>query len=260
MIKVIHGDCLEEMRKMEENSVDVSFTSPPYNDSGSKNEKITRSTGGGTHRKYIEVEFRKDWFEWQCEVIDEMLRVSKKYVLYNVQGIKSNRENVYRLIGHYAKRIHDIVIWHKPNGTPTSTPHKMSNKYEFLLVLKCDGVKGVDVNSDYYTNVIYQNANHNKDFAKIHRAVMAKGFCDEVIKEFTQPNDVVLDPFHGMGTTGVCCKEQGRNYVGIELVETYLDESVKRINDTPTEFDDTRCEVIKKEVEHVQENKWSDLD
>ena len=98
-----------------------------------------------------------------------MRRVSKKYVLFNVQGIKSNRKDLYKLIGHYAEYIHDIVIWYKPNGAPTSTPHKLSNKYEMLLIIKCDGVKGVDVSSKYYTNVIVQNINSNKEFAKIHR-------------------------------------------------------------------------------------------
>ena len=166
------GDCLELMSELNDNSVDVCFTSPPYNDTGTKSDNVAVTKwGGNTHKKYINVERRKDWFEWQCEVINEMLRVSKKYVLYNIQGIKNNRRNVYKLIGKYADRIHDIVIWYKPNGCPTSTPHKISNKYEFLLIIKCDGVKNVDVNSSFYTNVITQNINSNKEYSKIHRAV-----------------------------------------------------------------------------------------
>lgn len=223
------GDCLKLLKELKDNTVDVSFTSPPYNDTGTKNEDVGNLKSHNTHKKYLHVENRKDWFEWQCEVIDEMLRVSKKYVLYNVQGLKSNRHNVYKLIGHYADRIHDIVIWYKPNGAPTSTPHKLSNKYEFLLILKCDGVKGVDVSSRFYTNVIVQNINPNKEFAKIHRAVMNKAFCDEVIKEFTFEGDVVLDPFFGMGTTGVSCVEQNRHYIGFEMCEEYCNAARERI-------------------------------
>jgi glycosyltransferase involved in cell wall biosynthesis len=136
-----------------------------------------------SHTKYKWIDLRSDWFEWQCEIIDEMLRVSKRYVLYNVQGIKNSRQDIYKIIGKYADRIHDIVIWHKTNGQPCGTPHKLSNKYEFVLILKCDGVDGVDVTSSFYNNVIHLKANSNKDFSKIHRAVMAKDFCDEIIQK-----------------------------------------------------------------------------
>lgn len=240
MFELINGDCLEIMKGMKDNSVDVSFTSPPYNDTGNKNEDVSVTKwGGNTHKKYLQVETRKDWFEWQCEVIDELRRISKKYVLYNVQGIKSNRENVYKLIGHYAKYIHDVVIWYKPNGCPTSTPNKISNKYEFLLIIKCDGIKGVDVNSKFYTNVIVQNINSNKTYSKVHRALMSKDFCDEVIKEFTKEGETILDPFSGLATTGVSCIEQNRKYIGIELMEEYNELAKKRLEEITNNKDIT---------------------
>lgn len=224
------GDCLELMKQLDDNSVDVCFTSPPYNDTGTKNERVEKVEHNNTHKKYLHVENRKDWYEWMCECIDEMRRISKKYVLFNIQGIKNNRKDLYKLIGKYSDCIHDIVIWYKPNGSPTGTPHKLSNKYEMLLIIKSPGVKGFDAQSKYYTNVIVQNINPNKEFAKIHRAVMSKGFCDEVIKEFTSPGDIVLDPFFGMGTTGVCCLEQGRKYIGFELYQEYVDKAQERID------------------------------
>lgn len=241
------GDCLELMKEMEDNSVDVSFTSPPYNDTGTSKEHVKNaSKTGGSHKKYLYVEQRRDWFEWQCEIIDEMLRVSKKYVLYNIQGIKNNRKDLYKIIGKYNDIIHDIVIWYKPNGMPTSTPHKLSNKYEMVLILKCKGVKGVDVQSKFYNNVIVKNSNHNNEFSKIHRAVMSKDFCDEIIKEFTQKGDIVLDPFFGMGTTGISCIEQERHYIGFELCEEYVKASIERLDN------------CKKKIEI--NDKWSDLD
>lgn len=223
------GDCLELMKELEDNSVDVCFTSPPYNDSGSDNLNVC-DNNGGNHKKYLHTERHDDWYEWQCNVIDEMLRVSKKLVIYNIQGIKNNRNNLYKLIGKYHDKIHDIVIWYKPNGMPTSTPNVLSNTYEMLLLLKPKGVKKVTVNSTFYRNVIVAPTNKNREFSKIHKAVMSKEFCDEVIKEFTSPGDIVLDPFFGMGTTGVCCLEQGRRYIGFELYQEYVDKARERIN------------------------------
>ena len=75
---ILSGDCLNGMKTMADNIIDVSFTSPPYNDTDSKNEDVANPTSKSTHKKYLNVETRKDWFEWQCDVIDEMLRVSKK--------------------------------------------------------------------------------------------------------------------------------------------------------------------------------------
>lgn len=231
--EVYNCDCLEGLQKMSDKFVDVSFTSPPYNDKGRKcdydEHGILMNGQKNTHTKYKYIEFRRDWFEWQCNVIDELLRVSKKYVLYNVQGLVNNRKDIYKLIGRYSDRIHDIVIWHKPNGTPTGTPHKMSNRYEFLLILKCDGIKGVTVNSKFYTNVIMLNSNKNREYSKIHKAIMSKPFCDEIIREFTQEGDIVLDPFFGLGTTGMSCVEQNRHYIGFELFEEYCEIAKKRI-------------------------------
>ena len=231
------GDGLELMRNMADGSVDVSFTSPPYNDSG-KGGDFHRK--GGSHTKYLtpECESRenKDWFEWQCECIDEMLRVSKKLVVYNVQGLKSNRVNVYKLIGRYAHCIHDVVIWYKRSATPTSTKHKLSNRYEFLLLLKPKGVKGVDVTSEFKWNVFDIDGNRNNPYSKIHKAVMAKSLSDEVIKEFTNEGDVVLDPFFGMGTTGVSCIEQNRHYIGFELCDEYVTHAKLRLEETMREL------------------------
>lgn len=233
--RIYNMDCLEGMKLLEDNSVDVSFTSPPYN---TKSREQDYEDNGdlklascSKHTKYKHSHRPENWVEWQCSVIDEMLRVTKKYVLYNVQGIKECRSDVYKLIGKYADRIHDIVMWYKPNGCPTGTPNKISNKYEFLLIIKCDGCDGVSVNSRYYGNVITTSVNPNREYANIHKAVMSKSFCDEVIREFTSDGDTVLDPFMGIGTTAVCCIENNRNYIGFEIFEEYVNIAENRIRD-----------------------------
>lgn len=225
------GDCLELIKQLDDKSVDVCITSPPYGDIG-KTEVNTESGNNpyGVHKKYINVESHiDDWFEWQCSIIDEMLRVSKKLVVYNIAGIKPNRDNVYKLIGHYHDKIHDIVIWYKPNGLPTCTPNSISNTYEYVILLRPDGVDSVKVNSTMFRNVMVNNVNSNNPYANIHHAVMPRSFCVELVKEFTQKGDVVLDPFSGMGTTAVSCVALDRNFIGFELCEQYYEESLKRI-------------------------------
>jgi len=215
---IVLGDCMDALRAMKDCSVDVTFTSPPYNDSGKTDRDIEKKR----HIKYEAVESRDDWLEWQIDVIDQLLRVTKKHVLYNVQAILSNREDVYRLIGHYADKIHQILIWYKPNAQPQPYKNRIGNSYEMVLVLRGARFKSLHINSEHYSNVIVQNINADHNYSDVHRAVMSMPFADEIIREFTQKGDVVLDPFMGLGTTGISCVRQGRLFTGIEIYEPYF--------------------------------------
>ena len=216
--KLILGDCLVTLRAMKDCSVDVCFTSPPYNDSA----KTERDVEKKRHLKYEQIESRDDWLEWQIEIIDQLLRVTKRYVLYNVQAILSNREDVYRLIGHYADKIHQILIWYKPNAQPQPYKKRIGNSYEMVILFRGAKFKNLHINSEHYNNVIVQNINADHRYSCLHRAVMSGPFSDEIIREFTQKNDTVFDPFMGLATTGVSCVRMGRKFVGCEIYEPYF--------------------------------------
>ena len=224
---MILGDCLKVMKDMADGEVDVVFTSPPYNDSGSTESDRVNFR----HFKYEYVEKREDWFAWQCECIDEMLRVAKRQVLYNIQTILSNKADVYRLIGHYANKIDNILIWYKPNAQPQHYPHRIANFYEMVIIFKCKEFDKLYINSNGYTNVIVKNINSDKTYCKKHRALMSKSFCNEIISEFTLPTDTVLDPFMGLATTGICCNKHKRRFIGIEIYKPYYEIAKERMQD-----------------------------
>lgn len=223
---LIHEDCMKVLKEMPDDSIDVVFTSPPYNDSG----KTERDMEMKRHTKYEYIEAREDWFEWQCEVIDELLRVTKRHILYNVQPILNNKADVYRLIGKYADKIDQILIWYKPNAQPQHYPHRIANFYEMVIILKGSKFDKLYINSDGYTNVIVQNINPDHYYSEQHRAVMSKRFASEIIREFTMPEEIVLDPFMGLATTGVCCAEQGREFIGCEIHQPYFEISKDRVH------------------------------
>ena len=234
MIKyeLILGDCLENMRKIKSGGVDVVFTSPPYNDSGkSESDKINKR-----HFKYENAENREDWLEWQTECINEMLRIAKRQVLYNIQPILSNKADVYALIGRFADRIDNILVWYKPNAQPQHYPHRIGNFYELVLILKGKEFDKLYINSNGYTNVIVKNINSNHAFADKHRALMCDDFCREIIREFTLPTDTVLDPFMGLATTGITCAELGRDFIGIEIYEPYFKIAQERMKDATSQM------------------------
>ena len=231
--KLIHGDCLEEMKKMPSGCVDVVFTSPPYNDSGYTEKDKSKKR----HFKYEVKETREDWFEWQIECIDEMLRLANRTVLYNVQTILNNKADVYKLIGHYSDKIDQIIIWYKPNAQPQHYQNRIGNYYEMVLVLKSKKFDKLWVNTTGYANVIVKNINSDRSYSDIHGAIMSEAFCTEMIREFVMPNEKVLDPFMGLATTGVVCNKLHHDFIGIEIYKKYFDLAKKRMDQATAQID-----------------------
>ena len=228
--KIYNIDCLEGLKQMESCSVDVTFTSPPYNDSSTKSNSVANERKDkSTHTKYITLEdHSKDWFEWQCSVIDELLRVSKKSVIYNIQALANNRENVWKLFGHYADKIHHVLIWDKDNVIPAGRGI-VSNQYEFIIIFDTNINNKITANSNFFTNIIHAPKNKDKTYSNIHKAVMSKPLADIIIKEFTKEGDLVLDPFMGLGTTALSCIDNNRKWCGFELAPLYYEKCLERI-------------------------------
>lgn len=203
MYKLFNGDCLIEMKKMEDNSVDVSFTSPPYN--RKRNDKYEFYNDD-----------MQDYFGFLCNFTDELLRVTKKHVFINIQKTYYNKEDVFNFIGKYSKKIKEIVIWEKTNPMPASGKN-ITNSYEFFIVLGDEPLKG---NYTYTKNIISTSV--NSDMPKEHKAVMKQEVSDWFIENFTNENDIVLDCFMGLGTTGKSCLKNNRNFIGIEINENYF--------------------------------------
>ena len=246
--KIILGDCLTNLKSIADDTFDVAFTSPPYADTGTQSFDDIKALGKGnnpygTHRKYINVESHiNDWLEWQIEIIDELLRTCKKWVIYNIGAIKINRANVYKLIGHYADRIHEDVIWYKTNGLPCRNEGSISNTYEHILLIKKNPKDMIHVKSHCFRNVIDTiGVNSNNEFADIHHATMNKKLSDLCIYEFTDVGDFVIDPFMGMGTTAMSCIDLKRDYYGFEICEEYYNKCLERLRNRNMLNDPFEC-------------------
>ncbi len=206
------GDSLELMKDLEDKSVDVSFTSPPY--SRKRNDKYS------FYNDDI-----KDYYSFLCKFTDELLRITKKHVIVNVQKNYYNKKDVFQYIGRYADKLQEIIIWEKSNPMPASG-FNITNAYEFFIVL---GDKPLKSNCTYTKNHITTSVNSN--MPKEHRAVMKKEVCEWFIKNFTLENDIVLDPFLGIGTTAIVCSENKRHYIGYEICDTYLEMAEKQLEE-----------------------------
>lgn len=209
-MNIILGDCSEELKKFEDKSFDHSFTSPPYN--RKRNDKYSHYTDA-----------RADWGQWQKEIIENLLRVSRNYVFYNIQTNYYNRSEVYKLIGTFSESIKEIIVWEKTNPMPASG-NSITNSLEYFIVL---GDKPLKSNTTYTKNIISTSV--NSQMPKNHKAVMKQEVADWFIERFTQEGEHILDPFMGTGTTGVACRKYQRDFTGIEISKEYYELALERI-------------------------------
>ena len=213
MIDLRLGDCLEVMKNIPDGSVDISFTSPPYN--RKRNDKYANFK-----------DINDNWYQFNVDVINELLRVTKGHVFYNLQANYYNRSDVYKLIGEFNENIVDIHIWEKSNPMPASGL-SVTNAVEYFIVM---GDKSLKSNKTYTKNIITTSV--NSKMPKEHKAVMKYEVAEHFISMFTKEHDIILDCFMGSGTTGVACINTNRNFIGIELDETYFNIAKERIENT----------------------------
>jgi len=188
---------------MEDNSIDHVFTSPPYN--RKRNDK---------YEHYDDTVV--NYYKLIKDSIEQSLRISKGYVIFNIQKNYYNKADVFKLLGTFADKIVEVIIWEKSNPMPAAAL-AITNAYEFFLIL---GDKPLKSNTTYTKNIITTSVNGK--MPESHKAVMKQEVADWFIEKFTKEGDTVLDPFAGTGTTGVACKNLNRNYILIEQEPEYV--------------------------------------
>ena len=229
--QLILGDCLEKMAEIPDGSVDLIFTSPPYNLKNSTGNGMKDGRGGkwsnaaliNGYSSYDDNMPHDLYVDWQRNCLTEMMRLIKDNgaIFYNhkwrVQaGLLQDRQDI---VDGFPVR--QIIIWKRKGGInfnkgyflPTYEVIYMIAKKKFALV------KGANSFGD-----IWEFAQERKN---AHPAPFPVDLAERVISS-TNAN-VVLDPFMGSGTTGVACKNLNRDFIGIELDPGYFEIAKQRI-------------------------------
>lgn len=211
-MELYRDDCLSKLKDFADKSIDITFTSPPYN--RKRNDKYTNYD-----------DTIKDYYLFLVEATDLLLAKTKRHVIINLQTNYYNRQDVYKFIGHYYNKIQNVIVWEKSNPLPANG-HNITNAFEYFFILGDTAIKS---NTTYTKNHITTSINNS--ITKIHKAVMKQEVADWFIEKFTKENDVVLDCFMGLGTTGLSCIKYNRDFIGIELDEEYFNIAKERIEE-----------------------------
>lgn len=262
--RIILGDCRDRLKEIEDSSVNLIFTSPPYADQ-------RKNTYGGVHPD--------NYVEWFLPVSQELLRVlhpSGTFILNIKERVVNGERHTYVLDLIQALRTEgwfwtEEFIWHKKNSYPGKWPNRFRDAWERLLQFnksksfkmyqeevmipvgdwaksrlnhlsetdkirdasKVDSGFGKNVSNwvgrdkVYPTNVLHLSTETSN---RGHSAAFPKALPEWFIKLFTQPNDLVLDPFMGSGTTVLVALEMGRKAIGIDIMPEYVEMVKKELN------------------------------
>ncbi len=264
--RFINGDCVEALKELPDNSVDLIVTSPPYADQRAK------TYGGIKPEKYV---------EWFTPISKELLRVLKKdgtFILNIKEKVSNGERHTYVMELIIEMRKHgwlwtEEFIWHKKNCFPGKWPNRFRDAWERLLQFNKDksfnmyqdevmvpmgdwaktrlkNLSETDKRRDnskvgsgfgknvsswvgrdmaYPTNVVSMATESGN---KNHSAAFPASLPEWFIKLFTKPGDTVLDPFLGSGTTSLVAGQLGRSSIGIEILPEYYELSITNFQES----------------------------
>lgn len=213
-------DCIEGLKKVQDNSVDLILTDPPYGISREINIKGKRM--GST--AVLDFNFGQ-WDKFEKKWIDVALKKTRGWF---ISFCAKKDIGIYWDLLEKNKFIAiDVVVWHKPDPLPFNAKSRFVNAWEAIVLGKRPGATW---NSKYQPNVLTYQAPKNGE--RIHPTQKPLKLIEKLIELTTETGDIVLDPFMGSGTTAVACKLLGRHYIGFDTNRDYCEIAEKRIKGT----------------------------
>ena len=215
---ILEGDALEILPKFSDKSFNLVITSPPYN--VGKNNMVKNKYGGGDKMS------QEEYLNWTRQVLNELLRVAHT-TFYNVQMLSDNKRTILTILGEYKEKIKDIIIWYKSQVQPAIEPGVMNSAFEFIIIFSDDfpekrKFKNATFHGNFSNVIKGKSAAGENKFSDFHKATFPLYLPMTIIKQFSQENDIILDPFMGLGTTALAAQQFKRKWLGIELNPDYI--------------------------------------
>ena len=271
---IINGNSIEEMKKLEENSIDLIFADPPY---WMRVEGVLKRVEGtdfdGCMDAWDQFESLEDYEAFTKEWLRECYRILKPdgsiWVIGGMQCIYTIGA-IMQEIGYWL--INDIV-WHKKNPTPNFKGTRLNNSHETLIwATKSKKSKytfhyktAKELNLDTVDEADYENGIRkqlgsvwkiavcsgnerlkNEQGEKLHTTQKPEELLYRIIAISSNVGDMVLDPFGGTMTTGAVAKRLGRKYFMIERDPKYYEYGKQRIEQEVFEDSDIANAVYDK--------------
>ena len=260
--QIIHGDAVQRMNELPDNSIDLIFADPPYN-MQIKGDlwRPDFSKVDGVDDEWDKFENYKAYDSFTIEWIIAAHRVLKETGAIWAIG---TYHNIYRV----GKHLQDLgfwvineIIWEKTNPMPNFRGVRYTNAHETLIWAK--KTKDGKYTINYHAMKPFNDGKQMRSVWKlpickgkervringerVHSTQKPLALLYRVLLASTNPGDIVLDPFFGTGTTGVAAKILHRNWIGIEQDKKYIPAALNRIKGIkPEQYDSRAFDVVDK--------------
>ncbi|MGC8964308.1 MAG: DNA-methyltransferase [Brevinematia bacterium] len=269
--KIIQGDCLEVMRKIPDNSVDVTFADPPFN--------LKKR-----YNSYYDKQEVEQYLSWCKEWLKEMVRITKPTGSIFVH-------NIPKWLIYFGSYLNEIAIFRHwiawdAMGSPLGKT-LLPNHYGILYYVKSDQFKFYDIRMLHKRcrncHYVLQDYGGKKDqmhpfgplvsdvWTDIHRIRHKKRrdehpcqlpihLLERLLLMSTDEGDIVLDPFIGTGTTAIAAKKLGRKFIGIDIDPKYVEITNKKLEETvPTVINGCYVSNFLGNVITIRDKDWDKI-
>jgi DNA modification methylase len=227
---VVHlGDCLDPVTgiaSLPDKSVDHVICDPPYEaEAHRKSKRATPGRDGRFGVSDFQIDFEPITETQRLTVAEGVTRASRRWALVFCQVDAVERwRSALESAGASWRR---AAIWVKPDSTPQFTGDRPAQACECIAMAWTGG--GRSTWNGGGKRGIYEFNCHDWNGGREHPTMKPLALMEALVRDFTDPGDLVLDPFAGSGTTGVACKRLGRRFLGWEKDPKYHAIAVKRI-------------------------------
>lgn len=242
--ELYNDDCITLMNYMEPDSVELVLTSPPYNmnlriRNGKYCSRQIVKELSTKYKNYDDNLPMNDYYQFNVNVITQLLRICSGPVFYNVQFLTGNKPALFKLIGEFSHQLKELIIWDKVNAQPAIGAGVLNSQFEVLLVFDSNNAISRKFGSAQFNRGTLTNLwsiKRGKKLHKEHGAVFPLELAEKVINNFSFKGSTIFDPFMGTGTTGEAALNLGRNFIGCEIDQDYHDFAYDRITSKEVSF------------------------
>ena len=230
--KLYNGDCLEIMDNIDDKSIDLIITDPPYlHEKGGRGKMLL---GDSLDRNKFNMKKMSDFSKDDIyNFLIKTKRIMKKpqwYIFCSEKQIPYylnwTLENKFKF---------NILTWNKPLSIMNR--ERYSTNMEYIIRIYSNGcaLNKLNLEKDkskkiYYSK--YKVYSQIRGKQKLHPSQKPTEIIQEIIELSSNENDIILDPFMGSGSTGVACLNLNRKFIGIELDENYFNIAKDRIENS----------------------------
>jgi DNA modification methylase len=238
------GDCIELLKKLPDNSVDLIFADPPYNlQLNGELYRPNQTKVDGVTDAWDKFESQEIYDKFLAQWIAACHRVLKPNGSFWVIGTYHNIFRVGTAVQNAGFWILNDIVWIKTNPMPNFKGTRFNNAHETLIwatkskdanyTFHYQAMKAMNddlqMRSDWLIPICQGTERIKVNGQKAHSTQKPAELLQRIILATSNPNDIVLDPFSGSGTTAAVAKKLGRQYIGFEKEAFYIQVAEERL-------------------------------